>query len=399
VSAPWHAAVTARLAHRPAPDAIDCLIAAACFAGWTLPVLLGVASRGAGSALAVAAFGVLAAAPLVLRRRWPLPVLAAVAAVCAAAMLAEVRFTPFVSDAGPALAVAVFTVADRCPRRRSGPVTSAAVLATWALALVAARLHPGTGQDAVQAVTAAVAWLAGDIVRSRRIYRQQLVVQARRQAAEAQGRARAEERLRLSRDMHDVVSHSLSMIAVRSGVARLLLDDQPDEARAALAAIETASRQALDEVRQLLRQVREEPSPAEPVAPALADLPALAARLRASGLAVIVSEAGPPRQYGLALELSAYRIVQEALTNVLRHAPGARARLEIEHGPAELTICVTNDGALASGAGLAGAAVAGPRAGLGIVGMRERAALLGGQLTLQPRPGGGFAVTARLPVS
>ena len=229
------------------------------------------------------------------------------------------------------------------------------------------------------------------MVRARRLYRQRLELETHRRMAEKEGRARAEERLRLSRDVHDVVSHSLSMIAVRSGVARLLLDEQPGEARVALSAIETASRSALDELRCLLRQIRDPAAVEETAAPVLGDLPGLVDRLRESGLDLSYRCTGQPGAYSTALELSAYRIAQEALTNVAKHAPAACAWLEIAHGQSELTITITDDGP--------GPPQPAPQPpGLGIAGMRERAAMLDGQLTAQARPEGGFAVVARLPV-
>lgn len=389
VSPPWFARLSRRLGHRAAPDAIDYVIAAGCFAAFTLPVLAGAASR-IGSPLAVAGFGVLAAAPLIVRRRWPVATVATVAGVCVAATLAGVRFTPFVSNAGPNFAIAVFTAADRCDRRSSLTAAITASLATWAVLRLGIHLHPGQDQDTVQAIAAVPAWIAGDMVRVRRSYRQRLELETRRRAAEMEGRARAEERLRLSRDVHDVVSHSLSMIAVRSGVARLLLDQQPGEARAALSAIESTSRSALDELRQLLRQLRDPVAGDETATPALGDLPALIDRLRQSGLDVCYRRTGQPRPYSTALELSAYRIAQEALTNVVKHARAAHAWVEVAHGPSELTITVTDDGP--------GPAQPSPGPpGLGIAGMRERAAMLGGQLTAGARPEGGFAIVARLP--
>jgi signal transduction histidine kinase len=385
---PWLGGLGRRLSHRTAPDALDWAIAAACFAALTVPVLAGVASR-AGSPLAIAAFGAGAAVPLITRRRWPLASLVLVTAVYVAATLAGVRFTPFVSNAGPNLAIAVFTVADRCQRRLSLPAAVAAVLATSAVFPLGAWLHPGQDQDAVQLLAAIPAWMAGDMVRVRRGYRQRLGQETSDRAADREARARAEERLRLSREVHDVVSHSLSTIAVRSGVARLLLDEQPQEARAALTAIESASRSALDELRQILRQTRDPAAAGETATPALGDLPALIDRLRRSGLDISYRCDGPPRSYGVALELSAYRIAQEALTNVMKHAPGARARVHIEHGPDQLTITVTDDGPGRSPA-------AGPP-GFGLTGMRERAAMLGGTLAATAGPAGGFTVVARLP--
>jgi signal transduction histidine kinase len=399
-SPPWLARLAgrlgARLSNRAVPDAIDYAVAAGCFAGFTLPTLLGVTSR-IGSPSAVAGFGVLAAAPLIVRRRWPVAVLAAVTVVLVAATFAGVRFTPFVSSAGPNFAVAVFTVADRCPRRSALVAASAAAVATWVVLPLGILLHPGQDQDAVQALAAVPAWLAGDIVRVRRQYRQRLELESRRRAAEQEGRVRAEERLRLSRDVHDVVSHSLSVIAVRSGVARLLLDERPGEARVALATIETASRSALDDLRQLLRQIRDPGAAEETALPTLGDLPALVDRLRAGGLDLSCRCTGEPRTYSTAVELSAYRIAQEALTNVVKHAPGARASVAITHGDAELAITVTDDGPRrGSQPQLPLPAAASP--GLGIVGMRERTAMLDGQFTAGTRPGGGFAVVARLPV-
>jgi signal transduction histidine kinase len=389
----------ARLRHRAAPDVIDCAIAAGCFAAFTVPVLAGPASR-IGSPLAVTAFGILAAAPLIVRRRWPLVSVALVTAVCVAATLAGVRFTPFVSNGGPDLAIAVFTAADRCARRPSLTAAIAAAAVTWAVLPLGISLHPGQDQDAFLLFTVIPAWLAGDMVRVRRGYRQRLEQESRHRAADREARARAEERLRLSRDVHDVVSHSLSTIAVRSGVARLLLDEQPEEARSALAAIESASRSALDELRHILRQTRDPAAAAETATPALGDLPALIGRLRRSGLDISYQSAGPPRPYGTALELSAYRIAQEALTNVMKHAPGARARVSLEHGPEQLTITVTDDGPGPShGAGGPtgfGPAGFGPT-GFGLTGMRERVALLGGTLSAGAGPEGGFAVVARLP--
>ncbi|MBO0788722.1 MAG: histidine kinase dimerization/phosphoacceptor domain-containing protein, partial [Actinobacteria bacterium] len=247
--------VADRLASRAAPDLIDWAIAAGCFAAFTVPVLLGAGPARPPGAGAV--FGALAAGPLVARRRWPVPVVLVVAAVYVAATLADVAFTPFISNAGPNLAIAVFTAADRS--RRLWSLTAAAVAAavTWASLPVAIQLHPHHDQDAVQLFAVIAAWLAGDMVRALRGYRQQLQLIQRRRAVEELQLARAEERLRLSREVHDVVSHSLSTIAVQAGVARLVLAEQPGQAGTALSAIETASRSALDELRNLLRQIRD----------------------------------------------------------------------------------------------------------------------------------------------
>jgi len=375
---------------RAAPEFVDWAIAVGCFAAFTVPVLLGAGS--ARQPAAATAFGVLAAAPLIVRRRWPVTVVLVLTAVYVAAALADVAFTPFVSNAGPNLAIAVFTAADRTNRRWSLTAAGVAGAATWASLPIAIHLHPHHDQDAVQLIAAIAGWVAGDMVRGMRGYRQELQRVQRREAIEELQLARAEERLRLSREVHDVVSHSLSAIAVQAGVARLVLADQPGQAGAALTAIETASRSALDELRKLLRQIRDPQDTGEAAAPTLSDLPRLIDRLRRAGLDVSYHSTGQPRAYSTAVELSAYRIAQEALTNVTKHASGARTRVEIDHGDGELTIAVTDDG----GADPVLPAASG---GLGIRGMRERAALLGGTLTAGPVPGGGFIVTARLPAA
>ncbi len=389
--APWFtrisAGLSARLSRRAAPDLLDVVIAAGCFAALTVPVLAGVAT-GAGSRGAIAGWGAAAALPLIVRRRWPLTVLAVLVAVYAGSTLAGIQFTAFVSSAGPNLAIAVFTVADRCKRRVSLLGYGLAAVCTWLVLPVGIHLHPGLDQDAVQAGVMIPGWFAGDAVRTRRQYRQSLARESARQAAEGEARIRAEERLRLSRDVHDVVSHSLAMIAVRSGVARLVLDSQPGEARAALMAIETASRSALDEVRLVLRQIREPGTGAGGPRPGSGDLPELVRRFRENGLEVTYRRTGEPGSYGDPVELSAYRIAQESLTNVVRHAPGAKAVLQVGYEPDRLTISVTDDGP-------GGDPQPGP--GLGLAGMRERVLLHDGQFRAGPLPDGGFQVEAVLP--
>jgi signal transduction histidine kinase len=385
-----------RLADRPAgPDLIDWAVAIGCFVAFTVPVLPGAGSAGRAGAAAV--LGVLAAAPLIVRRRFPVPVVLTVTAVYAAAALANVSFTPFISNAGPDLAIAVFTAADRCGRAWSLRSAVTALVVTWVAHLVGIHLHPPHGQDAVEVIVVPVAWVLGDMVRSLRGYRQQVRFLESRRAAEEVRLARAEERVRLSREVHDVVSHSLSGIAVQAGVARMVLDKQPEQAGAALSAIETASRSALDELRGLLRQIRDPGDTDEVATPTLADLPALIGRLRGAGLDVTCRTTGQPQPHSTAVEFSAYRIVQEALTNVTRHATGARTRVEVEHGAGALTVRVADDGGRGVGGGSTGARPSVGGSGLGLPGMRERAALLGGTLDAGPGPDGGFVVTARLP--
>jgi signal transduction histidine kinase len=191
--------------------------------------------------------------------------------------------------------------------------------------------------------------------------------------------------------LHDVVAHSMSLIAVRAGAARLVIGSNPQEARDALAIIETTSRDALREMRRLVGVLREPGESAGHLqpAPGLRDVPELVRRVEQTGTAVDLHIEGEQRSLPAGVELSAYRIVQEAITNVVRHAGSANAHVWLRYLPNELEIQVTNDG----GAAPDDSPVP---AGHGLIGMRERVALYGGTLTAGPS-GSGFQVCARLP--
>ncbi len=358
----------------------------------TIPVLTG-AADGHGQSGWIAVFGVLAVVPLLFRRQSPTAAVAGVAAVLAVAALADVRFTPWVSNAGPALAVAVFALADRTPRRVSLLVAGVTLLCLNVVSVVAVVGEQSQDQDAVQLILAAAAWLAGDAARTRRGYRVSLQEEARREEKEREARIRAEERLRVSRDVHDLISHTLSMIAVRSGVARLLLAEQPEEAGLALASIETASRSALNELRQVLTHLRDagaDAELAELAEPSIQDITALVDAVRAGGIEIEYRRVGEPGDYSPLLETSVYRIVQEALTNVVKHSGAHRVDIEVDCGTNAVTVRVVDDGTGASGG----------VDGLGVLGMRERTALFGGSVEVGPAAEGrGFAVRAELPVS
>lgn len=223
--------------------------------------------------------------------------------------------------------------------------------------------------------------------------------QRSREALERAQRGVAEERLRIARELHDVVAHSLSVIAVQSGVDRHVMDTQPEEAKKALAAVETTSRAALDELRRMLGVLRREhPDPADLApAPGIADLEVLLDQIRATGTPVELKiDADATRQLSATTELTVYRIVQEALTNVVKHAGTASARVEIRPDGDALSIEVTDNGVGVTGLN--------PASGVtdkdhhGIVGMRERVALFNGSFSADPRPDHGFRVFARLPI-
>jgi signal transduction histidine kinase len=244
------------------------------------------------------------------------------------------------------------------------------------------------------ALTTMVAWLAGYLIRQNHVHAEAL-------RAQAQGQAATAERLRIARELHDMVAHSIGVIAIQAGMGSRVIDTQPAEARDALSAIEAASRETLAGLRRMLGALRRAEAAGSAgsadgsgqgrldPAPGLADLGRLAAMTMEAGVRVDVQWCGQPRPLPAEVDLSAFRIIQEAVTNVVRHAGAGHCRVLIDHRCADLSIEVTDDGP--------GGAVAPP--GYGIAGMRERAALLGGQLAAGPRPGGGFQVTARLPVT
>ncbi|GGZ61953.1 hypothetical protein GCM10010371_21680 [Streptomyces subrutilus] len=205
------------------------------------------------------------------------------------------------------------------------------------------------------------------------------------------------ERLRIARELHDVVAHSIGIIAIQAGVGSRVIQTRPAEAREALRAIETTSRETLSGLRRTLVSLRRaergatasEPSPLAP-SPGLADVERLAAATADAGVRVDVRRGGEQRPVPTDIDLSAYRIVQESLTNVVRHAATERCRVAIDYRDGELLVEVVDDGRGTTGDGSAH--------GFGIIGMRERVGLVGGRLTAGPRPEGGFRVAARLPL-
>jgi signal transduction histidine kinase len=223
--------------------------------------------------------------------------------------------------------------------------------------------------------------------------RRERLTQARAALAEAERRRGSEERLRIAQELHDVLGHHVSLINVQAGVALYLMDDDPEQARSALTAIKQSSRDLLKEMRSTLGVLRavDEPPPHHPV-PGLAQLDALVADTEAAGLPVELETRGAKRDLPPSVDLAAYRIVQEALTNTRRHAGPARAHILLDFDESGLTVQVDDDGR--------GAAAAPPDGGgNGLPGMRERATALGGTITTGPRDGGGYRVRATLPAA
>lgn len=237
------------------------------------------------------------------------------------------------------------------------------------------------------------AWVVAVVALSElvRVRREQLA-KDRAERAAAERRRADEERLRIARELHDVLAHSISVINVQAGVGLALLDSDPEQARSALSTIKDASKEALGEVRQVLDTLRTPGDAPRSPAPGLDRLPELTEQAGSAGLTVDITTEGTPATLPPGTDLAAFRIVQEALTNIVRHSGSRTARLLLRHTPGALEIRVDDDGPATGGAGE-------PGGGNGLIGMRERAAALGGTVEAGPRPDGGFRVRARIPLT
>ena len=270
-----------------------------------------------------------------------------------------------------------------------------AALTVAVVSVVTDTAHHEVGDYVFGVAITTAAWLGGALfgVRAR-----QAAVAERRAAELAAERDRraaeavAAERARIARELHDVIAHTVSVMLVQAGAAERVLAPGSDRAREALAAVRESGKGALAELRHLVGLLREaEPDEAETYQPSLSQAPALIRSMRSAGLDAELVVFGEPRPLSPGLDQAAYRILQEALTNTLKHAGPAHARVELRWDPEALVLCVSDDG----GPGTQTHTL--PGSGRGIVGMRERARLYGGELTAGPRTEGGFAVTARLP--
>ncbi|MFI5064541.1 MAG: sensor histidine kinase [Streptosporangiales bacterium] len=379
--------------------------------------------------------------PLIWRRRWPVAVLLVAGSPRILYDQLNLGYAPLPL----ANAIALYTVVERC-----SPVTRRIVLVLVIFGSTVSQLAPGHNQpyDAiVSALISLTAWLAAVLSRTRRAYIAEVEGRVARAEADRDtgaARAAAAERTRIARELHDVVAHHVSLMAVQAEAAAALLPGRPEEAARSVEVIGTTARQALTELRRLLGVLRG-PSDQLDTAPSvtLDGLDMVLEQVRGSGLPVDLTVRGTPYPLAPGIDLTAYRIVQEALTNTVRHARAARAAVELDYEPGFLTVRVTDTGpgpvpAARPGQGLAasngaaakdaacprngtaeageaaagrgngadGAAgedqaasrIGGPRsAGFGLAGITERVASCGGQLTLGPAGPGGFAVTARLP--
>jgi signal transduction histidine kinase len=330
------------------------------------------------SAVAVVSLAAAAGLPLAVRRLWPVPVFAA---VLSASTVSFALGLPW--DSYAAAAFALYPVALTRRRRRWIPtplIGAVSALLIFAGAIVGtADWHAEiAGRLVLGLAVLGASWTLGRVVRERR-------AQAARSARRLADQAVSDERLRIARELHDVVAHSMSLIAVKAGVAVHVASARPAEALDALRVIETTSRSSLAEMRHLLGVLRTDTDLGP--APGLADLTALAERAAMAGVHVDLEVDAPDLPEGVAL--SVYRIVQEAVTNVVKHAAPARCRVLVQADGLRVRIDVTDDGP--------GVRVLPGGDGHGLIGMRERVMMYGGDFTAGPRPGGGFAVSADFP--
>jgi signal transduction histidine kinase len=264
----------------------------------------------------------------------------------------------------------------------------------WAGALAHDLLDPAVdslGEALYSSFAFALVFLVGLAmrVRQRRSERAEARVETLESESERQRLAAAAERRRIAHELHDVVSHSLGVMVLQAGAAEQVLDTSPDKARLALRAIRQSGQEAIDEMARLLGLIRDESAPTLEPYPRLADLDSLIQQARRTGLDVDLGVEGRPRHLPAALELSAYRVVQEGLTNVLKHAGATKAHVVVRYAENELAVEVADDGS---------ASANGPGGGNGLMGMRERVAVFGGNLEAGRGPNGGWTLRAVMPV-
>jgi signal transduction histidine kinase len=345
---------------------------------------------------------------LIVRRRWPAPVF------ITAALASLVYYTADISD-GPgwiALFIALYTLTAYGDGRRSLVIAGVGitVLTTgWLIAAADIEPRAAIGWVFFRIAASVMAAALGESVRSRRAVAAEALERARQAERTREEEARARvgaERLRIAREVHDTVAHAIAIINVQAGVTAYLLDKRPERAREALVTIEQTSAQALHEMRAVLGVLRDSDNGRVP-RPGLGQVNELTAMAREAGLDIKLDVTSSTAPLPSAVDHTAYRVLQESITNVIRHVGPTRVTVAVDYGTDVLEVRVTDEG----GRDASGDGAGGPRSpagagsgssaepGQGIVGMRERCALLGGELTAEPRPCGGFEVKARLPLA
>jgi signal transduction histidine kinase len=319
-----------------------------------------------------------------LRGKYPLALLALLITALVVGSLLPGHFDD-IEAIGFFIVLAIYTAAARTGGRRT-VVAGGLTIVIWVSGLVGDPEEINLGGVLFFTLLFGSPWVAGRVIRRRRLNETRL----EREKEEAQA-AIAEERTRIARELHDVVAHAISVIVLQARGGRKLLDDEPEETRQALDAIERTASQALGEMRRLLGLLRENGEDLTLVPqPSIAHLDRLTSQVSAAGLPVELSIEGAPVELPPGVDLSAYRILQEALTNALKHAGPATARVTVRYGADELDLEVSDDGRGSTNGGAPGH---------GLTGIRERVAVFGGDVEAGARTDGGFAVRARLPYS
>lgn len=371
-------------------DAADAALALALLAAAAAEALTGSPGLSRGPALIAAAAYTL---PLAVRRRLPLVAAAIVLAV-------QVALGSLAPDGEQITIVVASAIAVYSLGRHLPPRVADGAFAVWALVLgVAVATGDGPRDPAVAEVTVAVLlilvpWAAGRALRSRAVHLDALTREAEDLRRDRDARTRdavAAERARLARELHDVVTHAISVVAVQTQAVRLRLTPSQSREAEDLRGVELAARDAMGELRRLLGVLRSDGDapPLEPQ-PGLDQLGRLVERTRAAGTAVRVSVDGDPVALSPGVDLTAYRVIQEGITNAMRHAPGAPIAISVRYGAA-LGLRVTDGGGTH--------APAHDGAGVGLTGMRERVALYGGRVDARERPEGGFLLDVSLPLA
>jgi signal transduction histidine kinase len=328
--------------------------------------------------------------PIVLRRYRPLGVLAVT-------VTAETLLLIFSNDSPVPVGVivALYTVAAYCERRVS--IRAAAWVAVPITVGEIVNNGPHAGRVIPELAVIAIAWVIGDNLRTRRAYLSELKERAARLEREREDkadRAVIEERARIARELHDVIAHNVSVMVVQAAAGEDVFDEDPDKARESLAAVASTGRAALTELRRLLGVIRAEDDRGDPAyapQPGIERIDELVGQVRETGLPVELSVLGEARPLPEGVGLCAYRIVQEALTNTLKHADASASQVHLRYVADALELQVLDDGHGAT-------TLNGEAGGQGLIGMRERVALFGGELTAGPRSGRGYEVRARLPL-
>jgi signal transduction histidine kinase len=380
-------------AGRPSPVVIDVAVAVVACVAAELELALSHGIQGPAWVNVIAASG--ATLPIAFRRRWPLAAAVTVAAVVAwqealNGDLTENSITPLL-----AFPMVVYAVSAWCDRRRAFFGLVAVLVLIWTEVLLAD--HTMTSDFLFTALLVFGPWLVGRIVAARVELAAELSDKADRLEREQEKQAQlavAQERTRIARELHDVVAHNVSVMVVQAAAARRMIDHDASKAKDALGSVEQTGRAALREMRRVVGMLgqRDEELALAPQ-PSIDELDWLIERAREAGLEVDLTIEGEKKRLESGVDLSAFRIVQEALRNTLKHAGPARAHVTLRYGEHDVEVDVSDNGS-----GVRAPADNGAVTGHGLLGMRERVAMLGGEIEAGYRKDGGFGVHARLPL-